>query len=302
MVPPSSTTPVPAEDSSSPAVSEPVADQPINISVGAKIRCQWREGDIRDCEVIEKRTVDGKAEYYVHYTDFNRRLDEWVAADRLHTPQASVGRSAADRKRKLDPAVASYGGATLSHADEAAAGELDAATQREHEAATRVKNINKIILGKWEIQTWYFSPFPKEYSSCDTLYFCEYDLHFTKKPEALQRYLRRSQLVHPPGDEIYRHGNISVFEVDGARARSFCQNLCLLAKLFLDHKTLYYDVDPFLFYVMTEWDEQGCHPVAYFSKEKYSAEEYNLACILTLPPCAWLTRTRSSPPPDTLRV
>ena len=91
-------------------------------------------------------------------------------------------------------------------------------------------------------------------------------------------------------------------EVDGARARSFCQNLCLLAKLFLDHKTLYYDVDPFLFYVMTEWDEQGCHPVAYFSKEKYSAEEYNLACILTLPPCAWLTRTRSSPPPDTLRV
>ena len=90
--------------------------------------------------------------------------------------------------------------------------------------------------------------------------------------------------MHPPGDEIYRSDNISVFEVDGQRARNFCQNLCLLAKLFLDHKTLYYDVDPFLFYVLTEWDEQGCHPVAYFSKEKYSAEEYNLACILTLPP------------------
>ena len=29
-----------------------------------------------------------------------------------------------------------------------------------------------------------------------------------------------------------------MFEVDGARCRSFCQNLCLLAKLFLDHKTL----------------------------------------------------------------
>ena len=90
--------------------------------------------------------------------------------------------------------------------------------------------------------------------------------------------------MHPPGDEIYRSGQISVFEVDGQRARNFCQNLCLLAKLFIDHKTLYYDVDPFLFYVLTEWDEQGCHPVAYFSKEKFSAEEYNLACILTLPP------------------
>ena len=75
-----------------------------------------------------------------------------------------------------------------------------------------------------------------------------------------------------------------MFEVDGQRARNFCQNLCLLAKLFLDHKTLYYDVDPFLFYVLTEWDEHGCHPVAYFSKEKYSAEDYNLACILTLQP------------------
>lgn len=46
----------------------------------------------------------------------------------------------------------------------------------------------------------------------------------------------------------------------------FCQNLCLLAKLFLDHKTLYYDVEPFLFYVMTEADTQGCHIVGYFSK------------------------------------
>jgi hypothetical protein len=26
----------------------------------------------------------------------------------------------------------------------------------------------------------------------------------------------------------------------------------LLAKLFLDHKTLYYDVEPFLFYIITE--------------------------------------------------
>ena len=46
----------------------------------------------------------------------------------------------------------------------------------------------------------------------------------------------------------------------------YCQNLCLLAKLFLDHKTLYYDVEPFLFYIMTEVDHHGCHMVGYFSK------------------------------------
>ena len=36
--------------------------------------------------------------------------------------------------------------------------------------------------------------------------------------------------------------------------------------MFLDHKTLYYDVEPFLFYIMTEFDEKGCHFVGYFSK------------------------------------
>ena len=46
----------------------------------------------------------------------------------------------------------------------------------------------------------------------------------------------------------------------------YCQNLCLLAKLFLDHKTLYFDVEPFLFYILTEVDRQGAHLVGYFSK------------------------------------
>ena len=48
-----------------------------------------------------------------------------------------------------------------------------------------------------------------------------------------------------------------VFEVDGYEQRIYCQNLCYIAKLFLDHKTLYYDVDPFLFYVLCEIDERG---------------------------------------------
>jgi len=55
------------------------------------------------------------------------------------------------------------------------------------------------------------------------------------------------------------------------------QSLCLLSKLFLDHKTLYYDVDPFLFYVMTEVDTKGAHVVGYFSKEKESPDDHNLA-------------------------
>lgn len=88
---------------------------------------------------------------------------------------------------------------------------------------------------------------------------------------------------HPPGDEIYRDGSFSFFEVDGRKNPVYCQNLCLLAKLFLGSKTLYYDVEPFLFYIMTENDEFGCHFVGYFSKEKRPSSLNNVSCILVLP-------------------
>ena len=76
----------------------------------------------------------------------------------------------------------------------------------------------------------------------------------------------------PPGKEIYRKANLSIFEVDGKEFKLYCQCLCLLAKLFLDHKTLYFDVDPFLFYVLCEVDKHGAHIVGYFSKEKESPD------------------------------
>lgn len=53
--------------------------------------------------------------------------------------------------------------------------------------------------------------------------------------------------------------------------------------MFLDHKSLFYDVEPFLFYVMTEIDDIGAHFVGYFSKEKCSPKQYNVSCIMTLP-------------------
>lgn len=36
--------------------------------------------------------------------------------------------------------------------------------------------------------------------------------------------------------------------------------------MFLDHKTLYFDVEPFLFYVLCDVDRDGAHMVGYFSK------------------------------------
>jgi histone acetyltransferase MYST1 len=69
----------------------------------------------------------------------------------------------------------------------------------------------------------------------------------------------------------------------GKDQKLYCQNFCLLAKLFLDHKTVYYSVAPFKFYILTEDTTRGGRIVGFFSKELGNTE-YNLACILILPP------------------
>uniref|UniRef100_A0A8C8DC76 Histone acetyltransferase n=1 Tax=Oryzias sinensis TaxID=183150 RepID=A0A8C8DC76_9TELE len=143
--------------------------------------------------------------------------------------------------------------------------------------------IKTIVFGRYELDTWYHSPYPEEYARLGRLYMCEFCLKYMKSQTILRRHMAKCVWKHPPGDEIYRKTNISVFEVDGKKNKIYCQNLCLLAKLFLDHKTLYYDVEPFLFYVMTEADNTGCHLVGYFSKEKNSFLNYNVSCILTMP-------------------
>ncbi|KAM4880099.1 histone acetyltransferase KAT5 isoform 1-T2 [Sylvia borin] len=158
-------------------------------------------------------------------------------------------------------------------------------SDRSHDdIVTRMKNIECIELGRHRLKPWYFSPYPQELTGLPVLYLCEFCLKYGHSLRCLQRHLTKCDLRHPPGNEIYRKGTISFFEIDGRKNKSYSQNLCLLAKCFLDHKTLYYDTDPFLFYVMTEYDCKGFHIVGYFSKEKESTEDYNVACILTLPP------------------
>ncbi|XP_054152979.1 histone acetyltransferase KAT5-like [Oppia nitens] len=149
---------------------------------------------------------------------------------------------------------------------------------------TRIKNLEMLELGRHRIKPWYFSPYPIELVSLPCIYLCEFCLKYMKSRKCLQRHSDKCVLRHPPGNEIYRKQSVSFFEIDGRKNKFYAQNLCLLAKCFLDHKTLYYDTDPFLFYIMTEIDVRGFHIVGYFSKEKESSEDYNVACILTLPP------------------
>ena len=154
------------------------------------------------------------------------------------------------------------------------------ASQKVSGPPSKIKCIN---FGGYEIETWYAAPYPEEYSRNRVLYICEFCLKYMNSDYVAWRHKLKCPAKHPPGDEIYRDKSVSVFEVDGRKNPVYCQNLCLLAKLFLGSKTLYYDVEPFLFYIMTEYDELGCHFVGYFSKEKRPSSMNNVSCILTLP-------------------
>lgn len=161
--------------------------------------------------------------------------------------------------------------------------EQDMPVRRHKKNSDHASQIECIEFGGWEIDTWYAAPYPAEYSRNRVLYICEFCLKYMNSDYVAWRHKLKCGTKHPPGDEIYRSDSISVFEVDGRKHPVYCQNLCLLAKLFLGSKTLYYDVEPFLFYVLCEYDDTGYHFVGYFSKEKRASSQNNVSCILTLP-------------------
>ena len=104
---------------------------------------------------------------------------------------------------------------------------MDEIALKEHEEVTKIKNVNTLELGKYQMDTWYYSPFPKEMfrdkdDVIDVLYVDEFSLNFFTRKEELLRYQKKALLLggdngsggrkdrrHPPGNEIYRCGNLS---------------------------------------------------------------------------------------------
>ncbi|KAM9221438.1 histone acetyltransferase KAT5 isoform 3-T3 [Dugong dugon] len=303
-------------------------------------RNQDNEDEWPLAEILSVKDISGRKLFYVHYIDFNKRLDEWVTHERLDLKKIQFPKKEAKTPTKNGlpgsrpgsperevPASTQASGKTLpipvqitlrfnlpKEREAIPGGEPDqplsssSCLQANHRSTKRKVEVVSPATPV-PSETAPASVFPqngsarravaaqpgrKRKSNClgtdeelttlPVLYLCEFCLKYGRSLKCLQRHLTKCDLRHPPGNEIYRKGTISFFEIDGRKNKSYSQNLCLLAKCFLDHKTLYYDTDPFLFYVMTEYDSKGFHIVGYFSKEKESTEDYNVACILTLPP------------------
>lgn len=213
-------------------------------------------------------------EFYVHYDGFNRRMDEWVPRSAIDVTQKCIINQNESKDLLVDVSVSDPNVKKLTRNQKRKHDEINhvqktyaemdpttAALEREHEEITKVKYIDRIQFGRYEIDAWYFSPYSDEYGKQCKLWICEFCLKYMRFEDSFRQHQITCMIRQPPGKEIYRKGTISVYEVDGLQSKIYCQNLCLLAKLFLDHKTLFFDVEPFLFYVLTEVDKEGAHIV-----------------------------------------
>lgn len=156
-----------------------------------------------------------------------------------------------------------------------------------HEASQR--DSITVHFGNTAIDAWYRGVYPNE-SRFPYLFICPFCLTHRESDLAGQRHLMKCERKCPPGNEIYRDGDLSVFQIDGDRASIYCQNLCMFAKLFLSSKQLYREVQSFYFFVLTERDSNGNQAfVGYFSKQKafdlYKSPQpvQSVSCIFTAP-------------------
>lgn len=77
---------------------------------------------------------------------------------------------------------------------------MDVASIIAHQSYTKVKTIDKIELGKFRCDAWYYSPYPPSYHNIECLYICEFCLSFYPLETELKRHSAKCQLFHPPGD------------------------------------------------------------------------------------------------------
>ncbi|KAL2860759.1 putative histone acetyltransferase (MysT1) [Aspergillus lucknowensis] len=166
-----------------------------------------------------------------------------------------------------------------------------AADDSSFQAKPSTRNVQHVVLGNLRFQTWYQSIYPEDLvtKETDTLYVCRWCFRYACDINAHARHTKLCpHRTTPPGTKVYDHGGYSVWEVDGADYKLFGQNLSLFAKLFLDHKSVFFDVLSFLYYLLVFTDPNDVHKsyhiLGFFSKEKLSWDANNLACILIFPP------------------
>ncbi|KAI7216889.1 hypothetical protein KC333_g4593 [Hortaea werneckii] len=152
-------------------------------------------------------------------------------------------------------------------------------------------SVANLFLGNLHIKPWYPSFYPEDLvggRKAERLYVCQWCFRYTPEIMKYSAHCKVCQLKEDPapGRVVYEKGDYIIHELDGEEHKLYAQNLSLLSKLFLDTKSVFFDVSTFLYYPLLLKTDN--HPygqvVGFFSKEKMSWDNNNVACILIFPP------------------
>ena len=199
---------------------------------------------------------------YVRFRNQDKRLDAWVPFDKLQfVSKGGKESTQPSRKRKRD----SQGNEKIQE-------------------QSPIRNLDTIQYGDTKVDCWYYSPYLAQFTENRHLYICDQCLMYFSKKRDFMKHGHEFYNRRPPGREIYRAGDLSMFEVAGVEHKIFCQCLSLLSKLFLDDVAVFYNVSQFIFFVLCKCDENGAHVVSFFSRDIRWLDKNILACILVLPP------------------
>ena len=113
------------------------------------------------------KNPDYNFDYYIHWLGLDRRHDCWLDRDNI---RVNIDEIDENDMILRDP--------HQLHDDDHA--NMDEEYLREHEEATKLKTIKECVIGNFVIQTWYFSPYPKEFQNIQRIYTCEFCLVFFK--------------------------------------------------------------------------------------------------------------------------
>ena len=171
---------------------------------------KWQDGTSHEAVVLSARGEDQDKEYYLHFVKYDRRMDQWVSRDRIESVVVLTKEEEEKRKKKKKKEHDKH-----SKKDEMSLRAKRKQWEEEHHKITEVKNIQTIQIGDYEIDTWYFSPYPEEFCNSDRMFVCEFCLKYMKRAKTYADHRKTCTLRHPPGNEIFRDGKLSVFEVDG---------------------------------------------------------------------------------------
>lgn len=250
-----------------------------------------------------------KVQAYVHFMHADRAVDRWVdyncliKSGEVLTKHGKIcklnpdSRPQREKKVKVEYKTTTSVTKTLKYDETEELSVVSSSTfttnekiEQELHDLTNVKTIQTVVYDGHKLHPHYYSPYPLNElckSTRDTIYICKKTFHFfTSYKEFCKNHVYHP--CQPPGLVIYEDDehHLQVYQINPSTsdyARQFCQRLALFSKLFIDHKTLFFDnCDEFVFYAAYIRQEF----VGYFSKEsdiEFNANYNNLSCFMVLP-------------------